>query len=798
MLPRRAPVVCAGAILLLLVLPFPAPLGPAHRGESNSLPGQITTDARPLPPGTPTTPLAGSTQITVTISLRPQNAASLSQYVQASAAPGFNRGSYLTEAQFEARYSPNSSQVALVQSYLASYAATHVTVTTDHLGVDAVMTANAVEASLGVQLEQVGSFAGRPLYTAVGTPSMPSALRAAIAGIGGLSDLANAGFSGELHRLSALAPTSGPGSFVLNNNSGPQLFIGSDFTQAFGVGALLPGTSTLANATFPTQEAVATILMSGFNNTTQSDTPGFDPIAVSAYFNDTFPAAWPHPTVVGVPVTVAGRTAPPPGGSGAIEDSSLDATENALDLEMAGSLAPGATVANFYFPASLYLSTAANPSVGDVADYFATALSAALSYNYTGASLVAVTNSFGLPDLNDSLWNTELLHAAALGVTVMAASGDQGNAPNDLSGRFQGQWPTWPGTAAFDGGATIAVGGLSIQLGGSPAGTYNDSGVNATFDPSVSGVASASAWYDNLGGAGSYSGSEGGVSTSVPEPAWQFDSAAQPTIANVSGAQGVSSLGRSEPDLAFAGNTTVAYTAHDAGGVYFETLQGTSIASPTFAGFLAACAAVAGHPFGVLDPELYRIASFYAAHPGPGDPFVDVSTGANYFFSAGPGWDPVTGWGFLLAPAFLSADANASVEGYVYVGPTPGLPPGGLPAHGPSASVPTLTLVILGVAIAVAVVIVILVARPKPPRGLPPPYYGPPAPPVPAYSPAPPPPGYPGPSPPAGPPSYAYSPGVPPTGHGGAPPVSPATFHCPYCGTMRPAEPVRCPGCGAF
>jgi hypothetical protein len=30
------------------------------------------------------------------------------------------------------------------------------------------------------------------------------------------------------------------------------------------------------------------------------------------------------------------------------------------------------------------------------------------------------------------------------------------------------------------------------------------------------------------------------------------------------------------------------------------------------------------------------------------------------------------------------------------------------------------------------------------------------------------------------------------------PPGTVATFLCPYCGSPRPAEPVRCPKCGAL
>jgi len=40
----------------------------------------------------------------------------------------------------------------------------------------------------------------------------------------------------------------------------------------------------------------------------------------------------------------------------------------------------------------------------------------------------------------------------------------------------------------------------------------------------------------------------------------------------------------------------------------------------------------------------------------------------------------------------------------------------------------------------------------------------------------------------------AWGPAPPAPSYSGVP--SPPTFLCPYCGSERPAEPVRCPACG--
>jgi len=205
-------------------------------------------------------------------------------------------------------------------------------------------------------------------------------------------------------------------------------------------------------------------------------------------------------------------------------------------------------------------------------------------------------------------------------------------------------------------------------------------------------------------------------------------------------------------------------------------LGGTSVAAPVLAGLLADVIAVENNgstgpwtALGFLDPEIYRIGSYFAAHPtAPGDPFTAVTSGSNYVFRATPGWDALTGWGQVNAPAFLAADRNATVNGYAYNGSTPGLPP---PPVASSPSVPWVYIyAIFGVGIVVAVVLVVLTARPSrrnpPTAGVP---WG-------AGMAAPP------------------SPGVPPP-----PGTYPgATFLCPYCGAVRPAEPVRCPRCGAY
>ncbi len=538
--------------------------------------------------------------------------------------------------------------------------------------------------------------------------------------------------------------------------------MGSDYAQAYRATDLWPGSATVSDPMYPTQIAIATLLAGGYEKDNLTLLPPWDPAVVEPYFHDTLAPAWPVSNVTGVPVTLPGGTAPPlPGSFHGVNDSTGDETENSLDLEMAGSLAPGAPLYNFYFPGNALDS---GYPLGDLADDLADDLGAALNYTYAPAHLAVVSVSAGLPDLNDSLWNAYLAEAAMTGVTVVAASGDEGDYPNFLSGGSDGQWPVWPSTVTFGTSGAVSAGGTTVTLGGEPTSVFNGTQLNASYDSSVTGVSGQSVWFDRSLGAGS----EGGASTVYPEPSWQFHSAAQPAIVNATVEQGASRLGRAVPDLALPANNTVVYDyANATGTVFAQVLEGTSVAAPVLAGMLADVVAVrsaqagAFSPLGFVDPELYRIASYYAKFPGPTDPFMDVTNGSNFLFAAHPGWDAATGWGGLNVSLFLAADANASIRDYVYTGPTPGLP-----LHTPS---PLRTLIELAVVGGIAATVVALIAvvvrfskRTAPPP--PPPEWAPPA----TLT------------------AAAATPGGP------AAPIPPGTTPCPFCGAPRIPGP-----CGA-
>ena len=761
--------VVVAAVAIAGVLLVSAPAGSAL--TTPAAPGSgagpsLQTDAVPLPAGVPSSPLGENASIVAGFTLAWPDPVGLQAYLGAVEDPsGPEYRHFLSYSEFVDRFAPGESTVLASEAILQENGARSVSVSPDRLTITASFPAAALEQMLGVHFETFGWRGTEPVYTAVGAASLPSGLRGVVAGISGLSDVTS--MRPDLAARSvAPVPAGSPAEFIYDTQTATDYYLGSDYAQAYQAVDLWPGSATVGNATFPTHMAVATLLAGSYNSTYGVDLSPWDPAVLDAYFNDTFPATWPHPVLRGVPVAISGAPTPPaPGSLGALMDSTGDEFENSLDLEMAGSMAPGATVANFYFDASLL---AGNPSLGDLAEYFATDLSRALSYNYSPANLSVVSGSFGISDLDDPAWDAQLIVAAGTGVTVVIASGDDGNAPNSYHpDRPFGAGPTWPGTSATNTSGAVAVGGVTLTLAGAPSGDYNGSSLNASYDTHIGTVngnafTSMTAWYDLAGS--SAVGTEGGVSTVYAEPWWQFDSAAQPAIVNATVLAGDSSLGRAEPDVAMPANNTIAYVfANATGAIYFTVLEGTSIAAPVFAGLLADLVAVdslragAFAGFGFLDPELYRIASFYAANPSPTTtPFLDVTEGANYEYSAGPGWDATTGWGGVLAPRLLLAEQNLTIRDFVYRGPTPGLP-----AKSSSAGIPWTTVeLILGVGVAAALAAVLFFARPRRHRV------------------------------PPSVPSGAVRGG----GTSGAPSFT--TFSCPYCGAERPSEPVRCPSCG--
>jgi kumamolisin len=267
-----------------------------------------------------------------------------------------------------------------------------------------------------------------------------------------------------------------------------------------------------------------------------------------------------------------------------------------LDIEVVGAVAPGAKIAVYFAP---------NTDQG-----FIDALSTAVHDTTHKPSVVSI--SWGQ---SEDAWSSQartqmeqiLTEAAALGVTVTVASGDNGSADSVTDGS---QHVDFPASAPH----ALACGGTSLQLSGQS-------------------ISSETVWNDTGGGA-----TGGGVSRQFPLPSYQA-SAKVPTNVDTK------SAGRGVPDVCGDADPQTGYQIRVDGSD--EVIGGTSAVAPLWAGLIARLNQQLGAPLGFAQPRLYPLL-------GSGS-FHDIRQGSNGSYSAGPGWDACTGLGSPDGTALAAA-----------------------------------------------------------------------------------------------------------------------------------------------
>ncbi|KWK38577.1 peptidase S53 [Burkholderia stagnalis] len=287
------------------------------------------------------------------------------------------------------------------------------------------------------------------------------------------------------------------------------------------------------------------------------------------------------PTLVDVNVGT-GRNAP-------TGDPSGPDGEVALDIEIAGAIAPAATIAIYFAP---------NSDAG-----FIQAVNAAVNDTKHRPSVISI--SWGGPEAvwqaqSAQAFNRVLQAAAAQGITVCAASGDSGSGDGLQDGAEHVDFP--------------ASSPYVLGCGGTHLDALPGQGIRAEV-----------VWNDDATGGGA---GGGGVSTLFDLPAWQQGLAV--TRADGSTAP----LGkRGVPDVAGDASPLTGYEVAIAGTP--AVLGGTSAVAPLWAALLARINAAAGASAGWINPVLYR-------HPGA---LRDITEGANGAYAAARGWDACTGLG---------------------------------------------------------------------------------------------------------------------------------------------------------
>jgi hypothetical protein len=289
--------------------------------------------------------------------------------------------------------------------------------------------------------------------------------------------------------------------------------------------------------------------------------------------------------------------------------------EDELDAEAIHSMAPFAKIIFVHPAVPETIGMQGWPQVAQaikmIADeHLADVISVSLGDGET-AFINDPTNSTASQDAAVHSLDPAFLDAAVHHIPVMFASGDCG--------------PTDPPVLGDTGQCTPATGVTAGHPVDNPwitavGGTIPNAGLNTT----AGRTAPDALWT----APNNHSDAEGaGISTVYPQPSWQ---ASNPALAGITG--------RADPDISM------------------DATDGTSQASPTFAGIMALATQLRHARLGTVNPALAAIGP-----EGTAAGIVDVPAGFTNTaygvtgFATGPGYDLASGWGTISAPTFVPA-----------------------------------------------------------------------------------------------------------------------------------------------
>ncbi len=315
---------------------------------------------------------------------------------------------------------------------------------------------------------------------------------------------------------------------------------------------------------------------------------GYNPSDLSNYWNQLNLTQTPTVSAVSVGNGSNSPTGDPGGPDG----------EVMLDIEVAGSIAPASKIVVYF---------AENTDAG-----FLNAITTAVHDDTNKPSVVSI--SWGGPE---SAWTQQAMtsmdqafqSAAAMGVTVCVASGDDGSADGVGDGLNHVDFPASSPNVLACGGTELVASGNTIT--------------------------SETVWNELANSEGA---SGGGISDVFPLPSWQ-SAANVPASANPS-----HNAGRGVPDVAGDADPTTGYVTLVDGNP--DVIGGTSAVAPLWAGLIALINDSLGKPVGFVNPLLYQ---------NPNGDFNGIISGNNGAYSAGPGWNPCTGLGSPIGTQIAAA-----------------------------------------------------------------------------------------------------------------------------------------------
>jgi kumamolisin len=294
-----------------------------------------------------------------------------------------------------------------------------------------------------------------------------------------------------------------------------------------------------------------------------------------------------------IPISVGGAQNAPDG------DPDGPDGEVALDIEVAGAIAPGATIAVYFAP---------NTDEG-----FLNAINAAIHDSVCKPSVISI--SWGAAEIewtdqSKKAFNSAFHDAAELGISVCAASGDAGSSDAEEDSQNHVDFPAsspW----------VLACGGTRLLS-------------------SDGKITNETVWNEGVyGGA-----TGGGVSNFFSQPDYQ----AHLQIPKPTGTKNPN--GRGVPDVAGNADPSTGYQVFVDGRE--SAVGGTSAVAPLWSALIALCNEQLGKNLGYFHPVLYStLAGTDALH--------DITVGNNGAFHASKGWDCCTGLGTPNGVAILNA-----------------------------------------------------------------------------------------------------------------------------------------------
>jgi len=487
---------------------------------------------------------------------------------------------HISYDEFTRRYAASDADIAAVRAFVGSHG---IAVTDAHAGAAAVRlqgTAAQFNAAFGITLLAVQK-PDRTYISYEGMLSVPAEMDGVIDHVFGLHNPVKLTYASKTvsdadaipAAETALTPTQIATAYQMPTNTGTGTCIG--------------------------------IIEYGGGYTTQNVTSSFAPLGFAA------------PTITNTNVD---------GGYNNPSDTN-GAPEVMLDIYVAGGIAHTSTIAMYWG----YGSGTSNPVAGP--DWY-DPINVAIHDTTNNPTVLSI--SWGAGDNPASgYWDSStiaatdavLAQAVVLGVTVCAASGDEGSTWAGLAEEV-----LYPASSPY----VLACGGTTLQL------NINNS------------IASETAWI----------GSGGGQSYYESLPGWQNGLTAKTYPGNV-----VSALTmRGVPDVAGNSDPNTGYQFYWGNSNTYSQYGGTSACAPMWAALIARINATIGGRIGFMQTKLYSNPSAMR----------DITVGNNAYemdgYQCTTGWDAVTGYGSPIGTSILAvfqADSTGAVYPNYLVGARP-------------------------------------------------------------------------------------------------------------------------------